>query len=121
MLTAAIALPVLSGVARAADFGCSNGDAPGRVRRRRYCLHPTGDERSAGVFTGIAIFDGNGKFTQRDYAGDAVPAKATDFVEGRNQHEARKTMGDWYWGARKRGTPGSRTRVCRGKRNDMHS
>src|SRR5215472_9296680 len=74
-LAAAIASSVLGGVAGADDFGCSNATLKGEYAFGGTAYTPPGTSGPPEVFTGIAIFDGNGKFTQRDYAGDAVPAE----------------------------------------------
>jgi hypothetical protein len=67
MLAAAIALPALSGVAQADDFGCSNAMLNGEyafgVTSYTSNYPPT-------VVTGVKFFDGQGKLTQRDYQGD---------------------------------------------------
>jgi hypothetical protein len=73
MLAAAIALPVLSGVARAGgteDFGCSNATLTGE-----YAFGVTTYAPTPGVVAGINVFDGKGNLTQRDYIGDSVPAE----------------------------------------------
>jgi len=72
VVTAAIVLSGLSGPAWAGgsdDLGCSNATLKGA-----YAFGVT-NYAFALVVTGIEIFDGNGKFTQRDYAGDSVPAE----------------------------------------------
>ena len=64
MLTAAIALPALSGVARAGgtdDYGCSNATLKGE-----YAFGVT-NLTIPQVVAGIKVFDGNGNLTQRDY------------------------------------------------------
>jgi hypothetical protein len=75
MLATAIALPTLSGSARAGgtdDYGCSNATLQGEyafgVTSYTSNLPPT-------VVAGIKIFDGNGHFTQRDYGGNTSPAE----------------------------------------------
>jgi hypothetical protein len=72
MLAAAIALPALSGVARADDFGCSNATLNGEyafgVTSYTSNYPPT-------VVAGVKFFDGEGNLTQRDYAGNSVPAQ----------------------------------------------
>jgi hypothetical protein len=77
-VVAAIALPVLSGVARAGgsdDFGCSNA-----TLRGEYAFGVT-NYTIPQVVTGIKIFDGNGKFSQRDYIGDSLRTmNQTDFA-----------------------------------------
>jgi hypothetical protein len=75
MLAAAIALPALSGVARADDFGCSNATLEGEyafgVTSYTPPPPPNGSPPpSTEVVTGIKVFDGHGNLTQRDYAGD---------------------------------------------------
>jgi len=72
MLTAAIALPALSGVARAGgtdDYGCSNATLKGE-----YAFGVT-NLTIPKVVAGINVFDGNGNLTQRDYIGGSVPAE----------------------------------------------
>src|SRR5271156_4762344 len=72
MLTAAIALPALSGVAWAGgtdDYGCSNATLEGE-----YAFGVT-NLTIPQVVAGIKVFDGNGDVTQRDYIGDSVPAE----------------------------------------------
>jgi len=71
-LLAAIALPALSGVARAGgtdDYGCSNATLKGE-----YAFGVT-NLTIPQVVAGIKVFDGNGNLTQRDYIGDSVPAE----------------------------------------------
>jgi hypothetical protein len=71
MLATAIALPALSGVARAGgtdDFGCSNATLKGE-----YAFGGS-NFTTLTVVARIKVFDGNGNFTQRDYIGDSVPA-----------------------------------------------
>ena len=65
-LAAAIALPALSGVARA---GCSNATLQGE-----YAFGAT-NLTIPEVVAGIKVFDGNGNLTQRDYIGNSVPAE----------------------------------------------
>jgi hypothetical protein len=70
MLTAAIALPALSGAALAGgtdDYGCSNATLQGE-----YAFGGT-NYTSLEVFNGIKVFDGNGKLKQRDYLGSTAP------------------------------------------------
>jgi hypothetical protein len=74
MLAAAIALPALSGVARAQDNdGCSNATLKGD-----YAFAVTGWSLSPAqlwvpeFIVGIAQFDGKGKFTQVDYPADGL-------------------------------------------------
>jgi hypothetical protein len=72
MLAAAIALPALSGVARAGgtdDYGCSNATLKGE-----YAFSVT-NLTIPQVVAGIKIFDGSGNLTQRDYIGNSVPAE----------------------------------------------
>ena len=72
ILAATIALPVLSGAARAGgtdDYGCSNATLKGE-----YAFGGTNYTRLI-VFNGIRVYDGNGRFTQRDYQGNSVPAE----------------------------------------------
>jgi hypothetical protein len=71
---AAIALPTLSGLAGADDFGCSNATLKGE-----YAFGVT-NYTVPEVVTGIEVFDGHGNFTQRDYAGDSLRTMGqTDF------------------------------------------
>jgi hypothetical protein len=78
VVAAAIALPVLSGVARAGgndDFGCSNATLKGE-----YAFGVT-NYTVPEVVAGIKIFDGKGSLTQRDYAGDSLRTMGqTDFA-----------------------------------------
>jgi len=72
ILAVAVALPALTGAAWAGgsdDLGCSNATLKGA-----YAFGVTNYAFPL-VVTGIEVFDGNGKFTQRDYAGDSVPAE----------------------------------------------
>jgi hypothetical protein len=80
MMAATIALPAVSGVARADDFGCSNATLHGEYAFgvTNYVGNPTV------VVAGIKVFDGNGNLTQRDYGGDAVPAQFSP-ASGPNQ------------------------------------
>jgi hypothetical protein len=67
MLAAAIALPALSGVARAQitdNDGCSNA-----TLRGDYAFTVTG---LSGFVVGIGRFDGEGNYTQVDYPGDGL-------------------------------------------------
>ena len=77
ILAAAIALPALSGAAWAGgadDFGCSNATLKGE-----YAFGVT-NYTVPEVVAGIEIFDGQGNFTQRDYAGDSLRTTGqTDF------------------------------------------
>jgi hypothetical protein len=71
MLTPAIASPVLSGVARAADFGCSNATLKGEYAFGGTAYTPPPSLNiPTEVFAGIKVYDGNGHLTQRDYVGD---------------------------------------------------
>ena len=76
MLAAAIALPALSGVARAGgtdDFGCSNATLKGEYAFGVTAYTPPGLPNGPPmVVAGIKIFDGNGNFSQRDYIGDSL-------------------------------------------------
>jgi hypothetical protein len=69
MLAATIALPALSGVAWADDFGCSNATLKGE-----YAFGVT-NLTTPRETTGIAVFDGNGNYKQRDYRGNSSPAE----------------------------------------------
>ena len=74
MLAAAIALPTLSGVARADDFGCSNATLQGD-----YAFAVTGPQ----FVVGIGRFDGKGKYTQVDYPADGLrTSNLTSFRTG---------------------------------------
>jgi hypothetical protein len=86
MLAAAIAMPALSGVARAGgtdDFGCSNATLKGEyafgVTAYTPPGHPDGPPQ---VVAGIKVFDGKGNFTQRDYMGNGLQLTPpeTDFA-----------------------------------------
>jgi hypothetical protein len=76
---AAIALLSLSGAARAGesdDFGCSNATLKGEYAFGVTAYTPAGLPKGPPqVITGIRVYDGNGHFKQRDYAGDSVPAQ----------------------------------------------
>ena len=77
-LAAVIVFPALSGAAWAGgseDFGCSNATLKGEYAFGVTAYTPPGTNGPPQVITGIAVFDGKGKFTQRDYAGDSVPAE----------------------------------------------
>jgi hypothetical protein len=71
ILAAAIALPTLSGVARADDFGCSNATLRGDYAFSVLSLLPQN------VVVGIGTFDGKGGFTQIDYPGDRLRTNGT--------------------------------------------
>src|ERR1700724_2364834 len=77
MLAAAIALPALSGVARAQSSdndGCTNATLKGD-----YAFSAINFSVPQ-VVVGIKNFDGKGKFTQRDYGGDSLRTSGlTDF------------------------------------------
>jgi hypothetical protein len=85
MLAATIALPALSGMARAPDNdGCSNAALKGD-----YAFAVTGWNLSPDqlwvpeFIVGIAQFDGKGKFTQVDYPADGLRTMGlTDFRTG---------------------------------------
>jgi len=66
---AAIASLALSGAARA-DFTCSNATLTGA-----YAIGVTNLTTPPQVIADIAVFDGNGHFTQRDYRGNSDPAE----------------------------------------------
>ncbi len=76
MLGAVVALPALSGVARAQDQGCSNATLTGEYAfgGTAYTppFHPNGPPL---VFEGIVTFDGQGNLTDRDYRGGTSPAE----------------------------------------------
>jgi hypothetical protein len=85
MLAASIALPALSGAARAqSDEGCSNATLKGEYAFGVTAYTPPGlPEGPPQVVAGIKIFDGKGKFTQRDYRGDSLRTTGqTDFSTG---------------------------------------
>ena len=74
MLTVAIALPALTGAARAGgidDYGCSNATLKGEYAFgvTNYTPPPSQNIPTK-VTTGIKVFDGQGNLTQRDYQGD---------------------------------------------------
>ena len=79
MLAVSIALPALSGAAWAGstdDFGCSNATLKGEYAFGVTAYTPAGlPNGPPQVITGIRVYDGNGHFKQRDYAGDRVPAE----------------------------------------------
>jgi len=79
IMAAAIAVPTLSSAAWAGgtdDFGCSNATLKGEYAFGGTDYTPAGlPNGPPGVFAGISFFDGNGHFTQRDYAGNSVPAE----------------------------------------------
>jgi hypothetical protein len=76
MLTAAIALPALSGAARAGgtdDYGCSNATLNGEYAFGVTVYTPApppSPPPATVVVNGIKVFDGQGNLTQRDYQGD---------------------------------------------------
>src|ERR1700747_2105107 len=76
---AAIALPALSGAAWAGendDFGCSNATLKGLYAFGVTAYTPPGlPNGPPQVITGIAVFDGDGNFEQRDYSTDRIPAQ----------------------------------------------
>jgi hypothetical protein len=78
LLAAAIALPALSGAARAAgadDYGCSNATLQGEYAFAVTAYTPPGlPNGPPSVVTGIRVYDGIGHFTQRDYGGNKTPA-----------------------------------------------
>ena len=75
-LVAVIAISALSGVARAHDFGCSDATLKGEYAFGATAYTPPGSpDGPPSVVTGIKVFDGKGKLTQRDYRGDTVPAQ----------------------------------------------
>jgi hypothetical protein len=67
LVATAIAVPALSGVARA--DGCSNATLKGEYAFGATVL------TTPQVVAGIKVFDGNGNLTQRDYQGNATPAE----------------------------------------------
>ena len=72
MLTAAIALPALTGAAWAGgtnDYGCSNATLKGE-----YAYGGT-NYTNIEVFNGIKVFVDNGHLTQRYYSGGSVPVE----------------------------------------------
>jgi hypothetical protein len=85
MLTAAIALPALSGTAWAGggdDIGCANATLKGEYAFGVTDYTPPGLPNGPPlVVAGIKVFDGSGKLTQRDYRGDSLRTTGqTDFV-----------------------------------------
>ena len=77
LITTAIAMLALSGVARAGgtdDFGCSNATLKGEyafgVTAYTSASLPNSPPYVVGVVNGIKMFDGHGNLTQRDYQGD---------------------------------------------------
>jgi len=80
---AAIALPVLSGVARAHDFGCSEATLKGEYAFGVTAYTPPGLPNGPPmVAAGVKVFDGEGNLTQRDYSGDALRTRnQTDFAK----------------------------------------
>ena len=78
LVAVAIALPALSGAARAGgtDDGCSNATLQGEYAFGVTAYTPPGHPSGPpGVVAGIKVFDGNGNLTQRDYSGNSVPAE----------------------------------------------
>jgi hypothetical protein len=78
VVATAIVLQALTSAARAGesdDLGCSNATVKGAYAFGVTAYTPPGTNGPPQVITGIAVFDGKGKFTQRDYAGDSVPAE----------------------------------------------
>lgn len=78
-LAAAIALPALSGTARAASLGCTNATLKGDYA---FSVVDNDPPPALLVAVGIGTFDGKGGFSQIDYRGDSLgldPA-ATNFV-----------------------------------------
>ena len=76
LITTAIAMLALSGVARAGgtdDFGCSNATLKGEyafgVTAYTSASLPNSPPYVVGVVNGIKVFDGHGNLTQRDYQG----------------------------------------------------
>jgi hypothetical protein len=76
---AAIASLALTGAAWAGntdDFGCSNATLKGLYAFGVTAYTPPGlPNGPPQVITGIAVFDGDGNFEQRDYSTDRVPAQ----------------------------------------------
>jgi len=74
MAATVIAVPALSGVARAGgsdDFGCSNATLQGEYAFGVTDYTPPGlPNGPPGVVNGIKVFDGHGNLTQRDYQGN---------------------------------------------------
>jgi len=82
IIGAAVALPGLSGVARADDFGCSNATLKGEYAFGVTAYTPPGlPNGPPQVVAGIEVFDGQDNFTQRDYIGDSLRTRGqTDFA-----------------------------------------
>jgi hypothetical protein len=77
---AAIALPVLSGVAQAHDFGCSEATLKGEYAFAVTAYTPPGlPNGPPQVAAGIKVFDGEGNLTQRDYIGDSLRTRGPLF------------------------------------------
>src|SRR5205823_12495720 len=76
-LAAAIALPALSGIARAESTGCTNATLKGD-----YAFSVIENDSPPLVAVGIGTFDGKGGFSQIDYRDDSLglDPNATDFV-----------------------------------------
>ena len=76
-VAAAIALPALSGIARAESTGCTNATLKGD-----YAFSVVDNDSPPLVAVGIGTFDGKGGFSQIDYRGDSLglDPNATDFV-----------------------------------------
>jgi len=76
LMATVIAVPALSGVARAGgpdDFGCSNATLKGLYSFGVTAYTPApppSPPPTTKVVTGIKVFDGQGNLTQRDYQGD---------------------------------------------------
>ena len=87
MLAATIALPALSGMARAQsidDDGCTNATLKGDYAFGVTVYTPAGlPDGPPQVVVGIQTSDGKGRFTQRDYIGDSLRTTGqTDFSTG---------------------------------------
>jgi hypothetical protein len=84
MRVASVAFPALSGAVRAGDYGCSDATLKGEYAFGVTSYTPPGlSDGPPQVVAGIKVFDGKGKFTQRDYIGDSLRTRGqTDFATG---------------------------------------
>ena len=72
---AAAGLAALCGTSRAADAGCSLATLNGAYAFGVTLYTPPEAPPPIQVVTGIAVYDGHGNFTQRDYRGGTSPAE----------------------------------------------